>query len=372
MIKRLLHLNGLAILAVVLNHAVQWGYMAMFWWTDRYRPVAVPNYDQLYSIPYYALVVLEKLTNFAVPSFLFISGVFIAYTARRTSSRSGEGVALRKRLTNLLVPYLLWSGMIFFGQALQGEVHPPLTYVERVVLGKVVGPYFYVPLLCQFFLLAPLIVKPAREKWRALLLITAGIQLALVGLTYVGFVGELLGVSDLAGFRKQIPTAFFGRFVFFFSLGVVCGFRPGRVQTWVAEHRRVLILLMFISAGVAIVESQLAYRFAKMDMGSQVTSIPSTLYALTIMFLLLSSNGCGPQTDRRLAEIGKRSYGIYLLHPVILEIVARTLQKFLPGVLAHPWLFLPLLIIPGLGLPLIFMNLITRTPLRKHYRYLFG
>jgi membrane-bound acyltransferase YfiQ involved in biofilm formation len=283
-----------------------------------------------------------------------------------------DGAALRKRLTSLLVPYLLWSGVIFLGEALQGEVYPPLTYAQRVVLGRVVGPYFYVPLLCQLFLLAPLIVGPAREKWRALLLITAGIQLTLVGLTYVALVGELLGVPGLVGFRKQIPTAFFGRFVFFFSLGVVCGFRLGEVQAWVAEHRRFLILMMFVSAGMAIVESQLAYRLAKMDMGSQVTSIPSTLYALTIMFLLLSTDLFGSQMGKRLAGIGKHSYGIYLLHPVILEIAARSLQEFAPGVLAHQGLFIPFLIIPGLVLPLLFMNLVTRTPLRKHYRYLFG
>ena len=44
--KRLLMLSGLAITAVAVNHAANWGFIALFWWTDRYRAVAVPNYDQ--------------------------------------------------------------------------------------------------------------------------------------------------------------------------------------------------------------------------------------------------------------------------------------------------------------------------------------
>jgi hypothetical protein len=52
MIKRMLYLNGLAVLTVILYHSSAWGFIGMFFWTDRYRPVSVPNFDQLfYSFP---------------------------------------------------------------------------------------------------------------------------------------------------------------------------------------------------------------------------------------------------------------------------------------------------------------------------------
>ena len=71
-------LRGLAILAVVYNHATGWGYTAMFWWADRYRQVgSLPNYDQMGSLPYYVLAVIQQLAQFSVPAFLFISGFFI-------------------------------------------------------------------------------------------------------------------------------------------------------------------------------------------------------------------------------------------------------------------------------------------------------
>ena len=86
MTKRVFLLNGLAIVAVVCNHAASWGYTALFWWTDRYRPVTVPNYDQLGSLSYWAIVVVRQLTVFSLPAFLFVSGFFVAYASRGNRS----------------------------------------------------------------------------------------------------------------------------------------------------------------------------------------------------------------------------------------------------------------------------------------------
>ena len=90
MAKRLLLLNGLCILGVIFSHAALWVWVAMFWWTDRYRPVVIPNYEALGSVSYYGVVVLQKLGVFAVPSFLFASGFFVAYAYRGKSGRSSK------------------------------------------------------------------------------------------------------------------------------------------------------------------------------------------------------------------------------------------------------------------------------------------
>ena len=74
MLKRLLYMNGLAILAVVLNHARVWGVVAMVFWADRYKPVTVPDYSQVGSAEYYSLLVLDGIIQFAIPTFLFVSG----------------------------------------------------------------------------------------------------------------------------------------------------------------------------------------------------------------------------------------------------------------------------------------------------------
>ena len=134
--RRLPVLRGLAILAVVCNHAVGWGYIAMFWWTPRYRDVvSVPNYDRLGSLPYYGLLVVQQLALFSVPAFLFMSGFFVAYAARASSPTLSWKVT-RKRITDLLWPYLVWSLVIFVGDALQGQKYTLVEYVGRLAVGE--------------------------------------------------------------------------------------------------------------------------------------------------------------------------------------------------------------------------------------------
>jgi peptidoglycan/LPS O-acetylase OafA/YrhL len=123
---------------------------------------------------------------------------------------------------------------------------------------------------------------------------------------------------------------------------------------------------------MALAESSLSFRYAEMNFRSQVQSIPSALYAVGLMLLFLSHDVFTPRQSKWLADIGKHSYGIYLLHPVILEVCARSLQEFLPDVLAYQWLYLPLLMVPGVGIPLVLMRIIPRTTLRRHYKHLFG
>ena len=72
MIRRLLLLNGLAAISAVIYHATGWGFTAMFWWTDQYLPISVPDFSQLGSVSYYALRLVEQiLYSVSHPSCLY-------------------------------------------------------------------------------------------------------------------------------------------------------------------------------------------------------------------------------------------------------------------------------------------------------------
>jgi len=61
----------------------------MFWWTDRYLPVSVPNFDQFGGPSYYFYRVLEQLVIFMIPAFFFVSGILWQRTSRK-KRLSGE------------------------------------------------------------------------------------------------------------------------------------------------------------------------------------------------------------------------------------------------------------------------------------------
>ena len=97
MVRRLYLLTGIAIFAVVLNHAAGWGFTSMFWWVNRYSSLTPPNYDQVGSLSYYFLVVLKQITTFSVPAFLFVSGFFVTYAYKGVDHQSKF---ILKRLQN--------------------------------------------------------------------------------------------------------------------------------------------------------------------------------------------------------------------------------------------------------------------------------
>ena len=154
-------LSELAILTVVCDHAAQWGTTSMFWWTDRYLAVPLTIAEQMNTISYFILAVVRKLATFSVPAFLVIGGLFVSYAARGSKS-SLNWKTVKVRILNLLPPYLFWSSVILFGDALQGQVYTPLEYLQKLCLGQAIGAYFYIPVLCQLYVLSPLVVSWAK------------------------------------------------------------------------------------------------------------------------------------------------------------------------------------------------------------------
>jgi peptidoglycan/LPS O-acetylase OafA/YrhL len=365
MTKRLLLLSGLAILAVVCSHATGWGFIAMFRWTDSYSPVAVPNYDQVGSLPYYLLVVLSRLGAFAVPAFLFVSGFFIAYAVRGKQSGPSWRV-LGVRLRNLLVPYLIWSVAIFVGDALQGILYTPLQYLEKLLLGRAHAAYFFVPLLCQFYLLSPLIVPLARTRWKLLLIASATLQLGVLALRHL----PVFGV-ETPGLQPATDLSF-PMYTFYFVSGVVGGLHLQPFKQWLTRYRWHLLIALVVLGILTVVESEAVYRSTGLRRGAGATTIPASLYSAAFVFCMLAFHEFRLPFSQRLYRLGTMSYGIYLTHPSVLEFSARALKKIVPGLLAYQVLFLHLLIGLGMGVPLLLMTAVAKSPARKYYSYLFG
>ena len=369
MSRRLFLLNGLAILAVVCNHAAGWGFTAMFWWTHQYRPVSSPNFDQLSTLPYYALLVVKQLTVFSVPAFLFVSGFFVAYAARGSQSTLNWKM-VRVRITNLLVPYVIWSLVIFSGDFLQGITYAPAEYLKRVAFGGATSAYFYVPLLFQFYLLSPLVVPIAKARARLLLFVSALVQLGVISLRYLDLFGA--DIPGLIQMRRMTPSWLFVKWAFFFAFGVVSSFHLQQLKQWLARVKWGLLVAVVVLGSLAILETEVIYRSTGEDWRGNPLTISASLFAVTFILCFLAFDKVSIPFSKTIYQLGNKTYGIYLLHPKALELVARVTYHIAPWILGHQFLFQPLLIIFGMGGPLLFMTAVARSPARRSYRYLFG
>jgi peptidoglycan/LPS O-acetylase OafA/YrhL len=367
--RRIPLLRGWSILAVVCHHATGWGFIAMFWWVHRYRPATPPNYDQLGTPPYYVLTTLNQLALFSVPAFLFISGLFVAYTARGAATILSWKV-VKARLLNLLWPYLIWSIVIFIGDGLLGTVYSPIEYLTKLITGGAVEAYFFIPLLAQFYLLSPFLVRWAKIRPRFLLALSALLQLVLVSIPYLGGIwGSSVALQKALKALDWVCI----RWAFFFILGVIGGFQLEQIGSWLVRYKWELLAAAALLGALSILESQLIYHATSdWNWAHAPLKLSSTFYAVAFILAFLAWDSWPPALSRVVGRIGGMSYGIYLIHYKSLELIARLIYHVAPGVLAQQLVLAFLLFVLVLGGTWLLMDIVAKSPARRVYRYLFG
>jgi probable poly-beta-1,6-N-acetyl-D-glucosamine export protein len=366
MLRRLLPLSGLAIIGVVLNHCAGWGFNAMFWWTDRYSQVAVPNYDQIGSLAYYFLVFEKKLFIFAVPAFLFISGFIIAFTVRNNK------ISIHKEMmlgwfSSILIPYFIWCTLIFFGNFVISPDEHSTNYFLSFLTGDASPAFYYIPLLCQFYLLSPLLLHFARKNGFMLLTGTLFIQLAVLGVWYL----DTFFLKVPAYLQTITHGYLFPGALFFFTLGVVGGIHEIKFRQILMRFRGWIFGLAGLFAVLFLVENWFLSSAFHYEVWTGDQTLTSTIYSVACILAFLSIEKLNPFFETNLKKIGKKSFGIFLLHGTILLIANKIIYHIAPMVLSTQFLLQPLLWITSLGIPMIFMIFVENTRLKPVYVYLF-
>jgi fucose 4-O-acetylase-like acetyltransferase len=368
--KRLLFLSGIAILAVVMNHASHTGFVAMFWWTDRYLPVAVPNFDQMGSLAYYGLVAQQKLAVFSVPAFLFITGMFLSYAARGSETHLTWGVVWR-RILNLLPPYLIWIFVYYLAEFLIGNRYTPMEYVLGIVTISQ-SVFFFIPLVIVYYALSPLLA-PIAKKRPILLLCIGGLALLIGILTgYFRFFARLNEVSDSIFYSPLsyfVERQFFEYF-FYYMLGLVAGFYQTQLKELIGRYRWVLLGVMILSGAAAVAEAEFVYQSSGLMWRSRTLTLPSAIYAISFILAFLAFENI--KMPKFVYQLGANILGIYLMHRTVLLIAPKVVYHVLPFVLGIQWIYQPLLIAMAIGVPMLAMMITRKLPIRKYYRYLFG
>ena len=358
MFRRLLWLNGLAAFAIPVYHAAAYGISAMFLWTDRYMPVAVPNYDQLGSPEYYGLMIIRQLCAYAIPAFIFIPGVFISFSAQGPEGMPWQVV--RNRIQSLLLPFVLWT---LFRFAMLRNLPDNLD--------DVFSPYYFIVLICQFYALSPLLARLAKRNWKLLLV---GAALMQFGTESLFFLGDLGVESNFMGqLRQVLPLWFFPRRIFWFVLGIVVGFQRPVFIARLAPIRRRLLAATILLAIMTLVEYEFFARLAgEAWLGPSFRGVSSRLYSLAFLLSFVAFDKARLPLSKELSELGGKSLGIYLMNIPVIYIIGVFLYEYLPWTLGNQLVYQAILISAGLLVPLWIMKIVRKTPVRWAYRYVFG
>jgi surface polysaccharide O-acyltransferase-like enzyme len=339
-----------------------WGFTAMFWWTDRYRPVSVPNYDQIGSLTYYLMVVIKQLTVFSLPAFLSISGFFIAFAARGSQTKLNWKVVFN-RVVSILIPYIIWSIVLFGLDYITGTIHSLSEYLFLLLTGGASPIYYYVIIITQLFLISPLLIPFAASKhWKKLLLIAGVIQLLMIGWIYL----------TLAGLVKWKPDLLFTTYIFFYVFGMVLSFHLEQIKAWLLRWRKVWLGVLLFLIVPAVLETEIIFRATGQDWRGGIFNLSAALYAIVFQLVYLGFEEINFTRIKIFFQLGQKTYGMYLAHPVILIVLSKAIYHFTPVILAYQVVYLPIIFLGAVAIPFWIMNVIPRTPLKFLYPYLFG
>lgn len=341
-------MSGLAMALIVLNHSIHFGSGALENLGYPEFPLWVENF----------LSALQALGAFAVPTFLFVSGSFVAYAARGNPPRISSKFLISS-LKNILVPYLFWSIVYYvFYYFRTGLQYTALGYLKNLLVGF---PFHFIPLLIFFYLLSPFLILWIKKVPAAVLGVIAVYQVFLLNLVYPGILGfNFPEWSHLAALPVLKQTmAFWG---IYFPLGMFYGLNTKRLAAW---SRRFVWVFAILSIGLFTIGAYYLIKYGEVLLAQFLSPVAFILIIPAIRREKIPF-------VRFFENIGKRSYGIYLMHIIIIEVVLIVIQYAAPAFFTLPILYFPLLYLLGLIIPLYLIQFIARAPTKLVYRYLFG
>lgn len=346
--RQLPALAGLAIALVVLHHAIDLGVST----------ASRLGFSQPEGLAPAVVNLLWAAGIFAVPSFLFISGAFVAYAARGPLA----GLSLnfvRTTLTRIVCPYVCWSLVCYLAAFLWlGERSSALGYVKNLFVGY---PFHFVPLLVFWYGLSPVLVPLATRHGAALIAVVGVCQLVVLNLVHPGALGFEFPQS-MQWLAPPVLRRTLSTWAVCFPLGLVYGLNSPAILPRLTRARWAI---------GTITAALFAASFVSPIAGPHQVLIQVACSTTFLLLIPLISRE-GIPFAAWLERVGRRSYGIYLAHLAVLMLALYLVERLAPQLLAASTLVVLFLFVLALGIPLFLMERGSRTWPRPVYRFVFG
>ncbi|MBK8900846.1 MAG: acyltransferase family protein [Anaerolineaceae bacterium] len=351
MARRLLVLNGLAAFAIAMHHAAAYGLQAMFGWHE-------PDYTLIGSASYHVTMFIRILVFFAVPAFFFVSGFFIGIMGKGDKAQL-KWTTTMPRIKVLVIPFIIWT-----------IIRLAIIPMVPTSFDDVFSPYFFIPVLVQFYLIAPLIVSWAKARWKLLLFVTGFLQISLVILSLFRELGITVPGQQ---FILGIPRWIFIMWPFWFPFGVVTGIHLEKVSKPLVRVRWLLLGALLLLPFLSTLEYQAIANYTEQVwLGPTFGGVARTLYALAFILCFIAFDRIPVPFFKELTQLGTKSLGIYMGNIPAIYVVAVLIYHLIPWILDNQLIYQTVLIAAGLGGPLLLMTIVRKSMLRPLYRYMFG
>lgn len=294
--------RALAILAVVIIHSTSSG------------SVVLPQggFPQLFFLW------VNKLSNFAVPVFLALSGLVLFYRYQGDWSGRGALQFYLKRVKQIVIPYLIWSMIYYVYEGwLLGLFYPTwwnwsfnLTdWLNLLPYGDAKYHLYFLVIIAQFYLVFPLLMSLVnRFAWIGKWLFAIGVIIQLAHYLHQRI--------DPVDHYHLWCLSYFA----YFTFGGWIGLYYDQLKAWFSRYIAV-VLAVFAVSGIAF-----AGMFHLTQKGQKFEGYQFELslffYCLTALVVLIWASEWIQKklsgVTKVLYSLGNVSFGIYLMHPLVL------------------------------------------------------
>lgn len=280
---------------------------------------------QLNSMPYYATVVLYRLSSFVVQGFIFLSGVKLFLNLKEPYDFVG---AWLKQFKRIVLPYVLWVCVYFcYFVNIGWEIFRFKTLAKYIAVGNLSAHFYFVVVIVQFYLLAPLFVKLVK-KVRPAILLPAALALMIFLWQYLpGLLNKVTTMTDLElinfpirAYLKYIDRVF-PSYLFYFIFGLVVG---RFYEPFMKGLRKSGLVVVFTFGVFAcgdlfsyVLISKFWYRFT--EIYHVFYCISAILFALYIVDLI--TRHLPEKMPRFVSLADNATYLVYLIHLLVMRII---------------------------------------------------
>lgn len=243
------------------------------------------------------LVNIRQLLNIAVPLFFAISGFFLA--KKNLDNWSEMRNFWIRQIPKVYIPAILWSLPLYYFAIRSG-----FGFLNETVwlLCCGYGVFYFVAVIVQFYLLLPLLTKI--RFWGAIGSIVISMA-SIIGVVYSGLSTQV----ELVLYAGFCPL-----WVMFFCMGI---YLSGAKRNYPIV---VLSLLFFVSWSLQYWEFRYLSALGLSGMGIKPTSFVFSAIGILLLFSKRIEGAFNTSNfvSKTLCYLGDRSFGIYLIHFIVL------------------------------------------------------
>jgi len=293
------------------------------------------------SLTYPFYLIANKMSTFAVPLFILISGLVLFYQYSDNWSPRQTWRFYWKRIKYILVPYLIWAVFYFLFYQLLRKHEPVLDipkFLELLPWGQTGYHLYFMIVIMQFYFVFPIgMTILAKIKPSPLTLILFGVIVQLI------YYGIHYGYKPIPHVDALLP-----KYIAAFCVGGAIGMRYDKFRQHASKLWWVLgasLALGFIYAIVHLAANSGARYWPPLY--TLLVHIYAIAIGISLIWISAKLIGAGANAwpVKRLLAIGAASFGIYLIHPAVLSAWRNYYVPSVSDPLYHPYNALTMLIV---------------------------